>query len=135
MRLCLAVVCADPTLKNQVGNDRGPQYRHGIYYHTEEQKAKAEAVLAEVQTKYNKPIVTELKPAAVFWPAEEVRHTGLTGREGLWLIRGSADVCVSLCGLLERSTTNNTCPREVASTPRSLQPRTATTPSGEGAAW
>lgn len=78
------MVCADPTLKNQVGNDRGPQYRHGIYYHTEEQKAKAEAVLAEVQTKYNKPIVTELKPAAVFWPAEEVRpkRAGRRGRSG-----------------------------------------------------
>jgi len=32
-------------LKNQVGNDRGTQYRHGIYYHNLQQKAIAEAAL------------------------------------------------------------------------------------------
>lgn len=34
----------DPTTLNQQGNDRGTQYRSGIYYHNEEQKAAAEKV-------------------------------------------------------------------------------------------
>ena len=36
----------DPTTLNQQGNDRGTQYRSGIYYHNEEQKAAAEKVSA-----------------------------------------------------------------------------------------
>ena len=60
----------DSTAKNRVGNDRGPQYRHGLYYHTAQQEAAARRALAREQSKQNKPVVTELKPAAVFWPAE-----------------------------------------------------------------
>lgn len=74
----------DPTLKNQVGNDRGPQYRHGVYYHTEEQREKGQAVFEALQKKYSRPIVTELKPAAIFWPAEEYHQKYLSkgGRFG-----------------------------------------------------
>ena len=32
----------DPTTENRQGNDRGTQYRSGIYYHNQEQKAAAE---------------------------------------------------------------------------------------------
>lgn len=62
----------DPTLLNQVGNDRGTQYRHGIYYHTPEQQKIAQDIWNSRQAQYdsNRPIVTELKPATVFWPAE-----------------------------------------------------------------
>ena len=35
----------DPTTANRQGNDVGTQYRSGIYYHNEEQKAAAEKVL------------------------------------------------------------------------------------------
>ena len=41
----------DPTTLNQQGNDRGTQYRSGIYYHNEEQKAAAEKVSAYVLCK------------------------------------------------------------------------------------
>lgn len=41
----------DPTTLNQQGNDRGTQYRSGIYYHNEEQKAAAEKVSACVGCK------------------------------------------------------------------------------------
>ena len=37
----------DPTTLNQQGGDRGTQYRSGIYYHNEEQKAAAEQVRAQ----------------------------------------------------------------------------------------
>jgi peptide-methionine (S)-S-oxide reductase len=65
----------DPTLKNQVGNDRGTQYRHGIYFHSPEQEATAKAALEKEQGKYGRPIVTECMPAAVYWPAEEYHQS------------------------------------------------------------
>ncbi len=34
----------DPTTLNRQGNDAGTQYRSGIYYHNEEQRALAEKV-------------------------------------------------------------------------------------------
>ncbi|TFJ82662.1 hypothetical protein NSK_006086 [Nannochloropsis salina CCMP1776] len=70
--LCkLLLTRINPTLKNQVGNDRGTQYRHGIYYHNEGQEKVAKKVLEEAQAQFSKPIVTECLPATVYWPAEE----------------------------------------------------------------
>lgn len=60
----------NPTLVNQVGNDRGSQYRHGIYFHTPEQFQTAQKYLQEVQEQYKNRIATELMTAAIFWPAE-----------------------------------------------------------------
>ena len=60
----------DPTKLNQVGNDRGTQYRHGIYPHTDEQMEIARKLVQSRQAHYSDPIVTEVKPASVFWPAE-----------------------------------------------------------------
>lgn len=54
-------------LKNQVGNDRGTQYRHGIYYHTLEQKQIAEAIVKD----FGEDCVTECLPAEKFWFAED----------------------------------------------------------------
>lgn len=52
---------------NQVGNDRGTQYRHGIYYHDDEQKEVAERILAT----FGEKCVTECKPAEKFWDGED----------------------------------------------------------------
>lgn len=60
----------DPTVVNGQGNDRGPQYRTGIYYHTEEQRDIALQTLEEQQQKFKSPIATEIKPAKLYWPAE-----------------------------------------------------------------
>jgi len=60
----------NPTLKNQVGNDRGTQYRHGIYFHTEEQREIAQSLIDSRQEQFTVPIVTEVKGVDVFWPAE-----------------------------------------------------------------
>ena len=38
----------DPTTKDRQGNDVGPQYRSVILYHSPEQQAVAEAVMAEI---------------------------------------------------------------------------------------
>ena len=60
----------DPTQVNGQGNDRGTQYRTGVYTHTPEQAELAKAKMEEVAPRYRRPIVTELKPAQPFWPAE-----------------------------------------------------------------
>ena len=55
---------------NGQGNDRGTQYRTGIYWHSEEQKVAAEALVAEVEAK-GKVVATEVKKADTFWVAEK----------------------------------------------------------------
>ena len=65
-------VIHDPTTLNRQGNDVGTQYRSAIYYHTPEQKADAEAVIARLNAEklYPKPIVTEVTAASAFHVAE-----------------------------------------------------------------
>ena len=63
----------DPTTKDRQGADVGPQYRSIIFYHNPEQRAEAEAVIAELERKrlWRAPIVTEIVPLEKFVPAEE----------------------------------------------------------------
>jgi len=61
----------DPTTLNRQGNDRGTQYRSGIYYHNDEQKDIANNFIKEVQPKYKDKIVVEVVKADKFWPAED----------------------------------------------------------------
>lgn len=63
-------VIHDPTTLNRQGADTGTQYRSVIYYGNETQKKEAEASIAEAQTHFADPIVTELSPAPSFYPAE-----------------------------------------------------------------
>ena len=60
----------DPTTLNRQGADTGTQYRSVIYYYDDEQKEKAEDSIAAAQEYFADPIVTELSPAPVFYPAE-----------------------------------------------------------------
>jgi peptide-methionine (S)-S-oxide reductase len=53
-------------LLNQVGNDRGTQYRHGVYYHDNVQKETATRIIDG----FGEDCVTECKPAAKFYSAE-----------------------------------------------------------------
>jgi len=73
-RLCetlFEIIAPDATALNRKGNDRGTQYRHGIYTHTPAQAEAAARVFESEQRMYGDvPIVTELKPAMIFWPAE-----------------------------------------------------------------
>ena len=66
-------VIHDPTTRNRQGNDSGPQYRSAIFYHSPEQKATAEQVIAKLDAAglWDRPIVTEVAPASTFWPAED----------------------------------------------------------------
>ena len=63
----------DPTEANGQFCDKGSQYRPGIFYHDDEQKALAEASKNHVdETKaFPEPIVTEITMASAFYPAED----------------------------------------------------------------
>lgn len=63
----------DPTTLNGQGADIGTQYRSAIFYHSPEQKAAAAEVIAEIAASgvWKDPIVTEVAPLDVFYPAEE----------------------------------------------------------------
>jgi peptide-methionine (S)-S-oxide reductase len=63
----------DPTTLNRQGADVGPQYRSIILYHNDAQKQVAEEVIAELTAErvWEKPIVTQVEPFEVFYPAEE----------------------------------------------------------------
>ena len=62
----------DPTTLNRQGNDVGSQYRSVIFAETPQQRADAEAVIAELtaQQLWRDPVVTEIADPAPFHPAE-----------------------------------------------------------------
>ncbi|MEM7335283.1 MAG: peptide-methionine (S)-S-oxide reductase MsrA [Chloroflexota bacterium] len=63
----------DPTTLNRQGADVGTQYRSGIYYHNEAQKAIAEQSKAETDATdlWANPIVTEIESLGEFYGAED----------------------------------------------------------------
>lgn len=65
----------DPTQLNRQGNDVGTQYRSAIFYHSDAQRAAAEASIAKLNASgaHPNPVVTEVVPATTFYKAEE-RH-------------------------------------------------------------
>jgi peptide-methionine (S)-S-oxide reductase len=62
----------DPTTKDRQGNDVGPQYRSIILTHSDTQAATAKSVMQEIAAAklWPAPIVTQIEPLAVFYPAE-----------------------------------------------------------------
>jgi len=64
----------DPTRKDGQEDYTGPQYRSVIFFHNDRQKDAAYASLHRLASsgKFgNHSIITEILPAAIFWPAEE----------------------------------------------------------------
>lgn len=61
----------DPTSVNKQGNDRGRQYRTGIYYQDSDDKAVIEQAIAKLQTKYKDKIQIEVEPLKNYVMAEE----------------------------------------------------------------
>ena len=61
----------DPTSLNKQGNDKGTQYRSGVYYTDEADKQVIEEVLKKEQDNYQSPIVVEVLPLKQFFKAEE----------------------------------------------------------------
>jgi peptide-methionine (S)-S-oxide reductase len=63
----------DPTTRDRQGNDVGTQYRSVIFTHSAEQELVAKMFIAELTAEqtWPAPIVTEVRPAPRFWPAED----------------------------------------------------------------
>lgn len=61
----------DPTSVNRQGNDRGIQYRSGIYYTKNIDSLIIEESLAQLQTSYQKALAVEVCPLKNFYRAED----------------------------------------------------------------
>lgn len=61
----------DPTVKDRQGNDRGTQYRTGVYYVDPQDKEEIAGFIQGQQKHYPNQIVTEVLPLKNFYPAEE----------------------------------------------------------------
>jgi peptide-methionine (S)-S-oxide reductase len=63
----------DPTTRDRQGNDVGPQYRSAIFYENDQQRATAEEIIRELEQEgvFDRPIVTEVLPAEIFYKAED----------------------------------------------------------------
>jgi peptide-methionine (S)-S-oxide reductase len=72
----------DPTTLNRQGPDVGTQYRSAVFYHSEEQRAAAEAFKARLDASrvLRRPVVTEITPASTFYRAEEYHQQYLEKR-------------------------------------------------------
>lgn len=66
-------VSHDPTQLNRQGNDIGTQYRSVVFYHDEEQRAKANGYIKKLNEEkaYPSDIVTQVSPATKFYAAED----------------------------------------------------------------
>mgnify|MGYP000785937179 FL=1 len=73
----------DPTTLNRQGPDVGTQYRSAVFWFTPEQKKEALAKIEELNNSgtYPAPVVTEVAPAAEFYPAEEY-HQKYLAKQG-----------------------------------------------------
>ena len=75
--ISLATLCRlffrsiDPLLLNRQGGDIGTRYRTGIYWNDTDDQAVVEEVYAEIQQKYNEPLVVEKSPLKCFYSGEE----------------------------------------------------------------
>lgn len=61
----------DPTSLNRQGNDRGSQYRTGIYYTDKADLPVIEETVNALAKNYSKPVVVEVKPLINFYQAED----------------------------------------------------------------
>lgn len=63
----------DPTTLNRQGGDVGTQYRSAIFYSSDEEKARAEKIKAEISKSgiWPNPIVTTIEPLKNYTRAEE----------------------------------------------------------------
>lgn len=70
--LSVFFVSHDPTSLDKQWADAGEQYRSVVFYTDEDQKWAVEHMIQTLQQQsvYDKPIVTELRPAETFWVAE-----------------------------------------------------------------
>lgn len=72
----------DPTSLNRQGNDRGSQYRTGIYYTDKNDLPIIKEAVETLAKNYSKPIVVEIKPLVNFYEAENYHQDYLEAHPG-----------------------------------------------------
>ena len=74
----------DPTQLNSQGNDIGRQYRSVIFYHDDVQRYKSEEYKQRLEDSgvWDNPIVTEIVPLGVFYPAEDYHNNYFENNSG-----------------------------------------------------
>ena len=72
----------DPLSVNRQGHDEGIQYRTGIYYTNELQKAAALGYAAALEVQLGQKIAVEILPLENFYPAEEYHQKYLDKNPG-----------------------------------------------------
>lgn len=89
----------NPTQGMRQGNDRGTQYRSGIYYFNDAQKRIAEFTKASYQAALNEKnigeITTEISPATEFYYAEDYHQQYLHKNPNGYCGLGGTGVCLS----------------------------------------
>lgn len=68
----------DPTSLNKQGNDKGIQYRTGIYYKDSNDAKVIFKFMEDIAYKYEKPIVVEVVPLENYFLAEDYHQDYLT---------------------------------------------------------
>lgn len=72
----------DPTSLNKQGNDRGDQYRTGIYYTEKGDDVVVKEEVQKLAKNYNKPVVVETIPLKNFYKAEDYHQEYLDKNPG-----------------------------------------------------
>jgi peptide methionine sulfoxide reductase msrA/msrB len=80
--LSLYYEAIDPTTVNRQGNDRGVQYRTGIYYTDAGDLPVIRQSIADLQKTLDKPVAIEVGPLEHFYPAEEYHQKYLDKNPG-----------------------------------------------------
>ena len=88
--LSLFYEAIDPTSVNKQGNDKGIQYRTGIYYTDADDRPLVEKSLAELQERLGKPVAIESGPLENFCPAEAYHQQYLDKNPGGYCHIGAA---------------------------------------------
>lgn len=88
----------NPTQGMRQGNDRGTQYRSGIYFFSEQQRELAEQTRAAYQAALNEnnhgEITTEILPASEFYYAETYHQQYLHKNPGGYCGLGGTGICL-----------------------------------------
>ena len=63
----------NPTTLNRQGPDIGSQYRSVVFFHSAAQESAAHKAIGDINQsgRWSQSLVTQVEPAAQFWPAEE----------------------------------------------------------------
>lgn len=94
----------DPTSLNKQGNDRGDQYRTGIYYTDDADESFVKYKVQELAKGYNRPVLVEILPLKNFYKAEDYHQD--------YLDKNPSGYCHIEPGLFELAKNANPLPKE-----------------------